>query len=81
MNRQPKGFTQRVVEGGYYTDGVDVYEVTDVHALGSVGLRNIATEQKRDVGIAALRRSYWLVAGGVLPGTAGAPLNAGEVNQ
>lgn len=57
-------YTQRVEVGAYYTNGADVFEVLSVHDLGMVELRDISTEQKRDVGISAFRRGYWLVAGG-----------------
>ena len=47
--------------GDYYTDGVDVWEITKNYALGAVDLRNIKTGDPRFMGDDAFRRKLWLV--------------------
>jgi hypothetical protein len=58
-------FTQRVEIGAYYTDGEELWEVTEVHPLGAVTLRNAHFLGFRSMGIDAFRRAMWLVKDGV----------------
>lgn len=54
-------YTQRIEVGAYYTDGHDLWEVVEVHALGSVTLRGDRSKTARILGIDAFRRKMWLV--------------------
>lgn len=53
-------YTQRVQIGALYTEGQDLWEVVEVHALGSVTLLN---DDMREctIGIDAFRSRFWLV--------------------
>lgn len=52
-------FTQRVEVGSFYTDGTSLWEVVEVHALGSVDLVDVASGKPRFMGIDAFRREMW----------------------
>ena len=55
-------YMQRVRAGAYYTDGRDLWRVTDTHPLGSVDLENATSGALRTMGISAFRRVMWLAA-------------------
>jgi hypothetical protein len=53
-------YVQRVEVGAYYTDGRDLWEVVEVHALGTVTLLGASRGTARTLGIDAFRRQFWL---------------------
>ena len=57
-----RAYMQRVEVGSYYTDGCDLWRVTDTHPLGSVDLENAVSGAVRVMGISAFRRVMWLAA-------------------
>jgi hypothetical protein len=57
-------FVQRVKVGAQYTNGDGLFEVVEVPPLGLVSLVDVEDDGKRDVGIDAFRRAFWLVREG-----------------
>lgn len=51
----------RVRRDGYYTDGVDVWEIIDIGSTGCVWFRGIRDDRERCLGIVEFRRWFWLV--------------------
>lgn len=58
---QKRQLAERVVNGGYYTDGTDLFEVAGIGATGCVTVRSVSIGGTRCFDICDFRRWFWLV--------------------